>query len=102
PSFPRQSEPEMGMFSGSTMRPHGTRGKGATMDPNATVELINEFIAAGQFAEAIDSIADLERWIYRGGFTPDKGIRVSIRSLRLLKRSMLRETFGATTINEGD
>lgn len=54
------------------------------MDPNATLELINNAIADLDLCSAIDSILDLKRWIMRGGYTPDSRLQITVELLKTI------------------
>lgn len=61
------------------------------MDPNATVELINDAIAEMDLCSAYDHVSDLDYWIVMGGFIPESnGIKVNRDLLRIIKRGILQ------------
>lgn len=60
------------------------------MDPNATVDLLNDAITEIDLCSAYDAASDLARWIKIGGFTPDlTPIKVMPELLEIIKRGIL-------------
>ncbi len=41
------------------------------MDPNATLELIAQYLDSGELDSACEACEDLREWIHKGGFEPD-------------------------------
>lgn len=41
------------------------------MDPNACLQLIDDFLSYGEIEEASRACTDLAIWISKGGFAPD-------------------------------
>lgn len=60
------------------------------MDPDATVELINDAIFTGDLCSAYDHVSDLDRWIANKGMIPWVELRVNRDLLRILKRGILQ------------
>lgn len=60
------------------------------MDPNATIDLINDAIAEMDLCSAYDHATDLERWIVRGGFTPECSLHINRDMIRIIKRGILQ------------
>lgn len=60
------------------------------MDPEATIELINDAICTGDLCEAYDHIANLDAWILKNGMIPWNGINATHDLLRILKRGILQ------------
>ena len=60
------------------------------MDPEATVELINDAIFTGDLCAAYDHVSDLDRWIAKSGMIPWSGLNINRDLVRILKRGILQ------------